>query len=120
MRIKFECHSGKPLPPRWGWCPLCGLVGRVSEVIFAWISAWTPLHLGTRAVARDLGDSQLEVLNWGGTTQGSTGSGGGAVGPPGLAPCQTSGGTPDRTFGQRGLGIGWLRIWRFSLAVARP
>ena len=48
------------------------------------------------------------------------GSGGGAVGPPGLAPCQNSGGTPDRTFGQRGLGIGWLRIWRFSLAVARP
>ena len=38
-------------------------------MIFAWISAWTPLHLGTRAVACDLGDSQLVVLNRGGTTQ---------------------------------------------------
>ena len=89
-------------------------------MICVWISAWTPLHLGTRAVACDLGDSQVVVLNRGGTTQGSTGSGGGAVGPPGLAPCQTSGGTPDHTFGQRGFGIVWLRIWRFSLAEARP
>ena len=60
--------------------------------------------------------SQSPFQEGGGTTQGSTGDGGGAVGPSGLAPRQTSGVTPDLTSGQRGLGsCGFLAT---SLAVA--
>ena len=63
---------------------------------------------------RVLDRSRSPVRDRGGTTQGSAGSGGGAVGPPGLAPCQTSGGTPDRTSGQRGSGTGGFSTsWRW-------
>ena len=61
------------------------------------------------------GVSQFQSVNRGGTTQGSIGSGGGAVGPSGLASHQTSGVTPDRTFGQRGSGsaVGFATSWRW-------